>query len=86
MHEAGDARAAAGHYALALEARPYLTPENAGDLRDRRERAVQVLHKAEAGPPLVVEHLKCGNAGVIDTNLAVANDAISRELKSSDLE
>ena len=71
---------------LAFEAGPHLAPEDAIDLLKCRERTMQVLHESEAGPPLLVEQLKRGDAGFVELNLAVADDAIPRELVSGEPE
>ena len=69
---------------LALDRRPALLAEGALDLLLRRQRMEQRLHEAEPGLAALADELDRGQVHLVRAHLAVADDAVARELETGD--
>ena len=69
---------------LALDRRPAFLAEGALDLGLRRQRMEQGLHEAEPGLAPLADELERGQVHLVRAHLAVADDAVARELKTGD--
>src|SRR5688500_10044757 len=68
---------------LAFDRWPALLAEHSFDLVLRRQRMEQRLHEAEACLAAFADELDRGQVHLICTHLAVADDAVTLELKTS---
>ena len=69
---------------LPLDRRPALFAKGALDLRLGRQRMKQRLHEAEPGLTALADELDRGQVHLVRAHLAVADDAVARELETGD--